>query len=76
MDKGSFQNKIGNRIRQLREMKNISQIELAHLCDFEKSNMNRIEAGKTNPTAYTLYKICTALNITLLEFFSFESLEN
>lgn len=62
-----FQNKLGKRIRALREMKGISQQELASMCDFEKSNMSRLEAGRTNPTVLTLLKICDALSITLPE---------
>lgn len=67
MDKKSFQIAIGKRIRQLREEKNISQVELAALCNFEKSNMSRLEAGNTNPTAFTLYKIAQNLNVSLSE---------
>ncbi|QEE49122.1 helix-turn-helix transcriptional regulator [Flavobacterium alkalisoli] len=72
LDKQDFQNRIGNRIRQLREAQKISQVELAHLCNFEKSNMNRIEAGNTSTNTFTLYKICLALGISMKEFFSFE----
>lgn len=72
LEKQDFQKKIGKRVRQLREVKNISQVELAYLCDFEKSNMNRIEAGNTSTNTYTLYKICNALEINLRDFFDFE----
>jgi len=37
------------------------------MCDFEKSNMSRLEAGNTNPTIYTLYKISLALEIELVD---------
>jgi transcriptional regulator with XRE-family HTH domain len=60
-----FQHKLGKRIKALREMKGISQQELASMCDFEKSNMSRLEAGRTNPTVVTLLKICDALSIDL-----------
>ena len=46
--------KIGLNIKILRESKNISQQDLAAMCDFEKSNMSRIEAGRTNLTIGTL----------------------
>ena len=65
MNKKDFQIALGNRIRQIREAKNISQTELGNLCDIERSNMNRIEAGNTNPTAYTLYKISKNLKVSL-----------
>jgi transcriptional regulator with XRE-family HTH domain len=68
--------KLGQRIRLLREQKDVSQQELAFLCDFEKSNMSRIEAGRTNPTFLTLLKICSALSIKLSELLTFEELEN
>ncbi len=60
---------IGSKIKTLRELKGITQQELAAMCNFEKSNMSRIEAGRTNPTLLTLNKICLALNIELTELF-------
>ncbi|WP_435522914.1 hypothetical protein [Chryseobacterium indoltheticum] len=42
MDKKEYQVAIGKRIKQLREKKNISQVELAALCNFEKSNMSSV----------------------------------
>ena len=56
---------IGNRIRELREDKNISLQDLCDYCDFEKPNLVRIEKGRTNPTLWTLYKISAALKIEL-----------
>lgn len=58
---------IGHRIKYLREQKGISQQDLAALCNFEKANMRRIEAGRTNPTIYTLHKISQALSVSLPE---------
>ena len=57
LDKKNFQIALGKKIRQLREEKNISQTELGNLCDIERSNMNRIEVGNTNPSSYLLYVI-------------------
>ena len=59
--------KIGLKIRELRLEKNISQQDLAAACNFEKSNMSRIEAGKTNLTIGTLLKICEVLNVKLID---------
>lgn len=67
MSKEHYQKLLGNRIKQLREQKKMSQQELASACDFEKSNMSRIEAGNTNPTYYTLVKVAQALDIKLSE---------
>ena len=68
-----FQKKLGKRIKTMREDKGISQQELASLCDFEKSNMSRIEAGRTNPTIGTLLKISNALNISITVLVDIES---
>lgn len=64
---------IGSRIRLLREAKGISQQDLAALCNFEKSNLSRLEAGNTNPTVLTLLKISKALGITLSELLNIPS---
>ena len=59
--------KIGARIKEIRELKNISQQDLAASCNFEKANMSRIEAGRTNFTISTLLKISSALNTTIAD---------
>ena len=67
MDKKSALVRIGANIRKIREEKCISQQDLAAVCNFEKSNMSRIEAGRTNLTVGTLLKICEALNVKLAD---------
>jgi len=67
MDKKNTLLRIGLNIRKIREEKNISQQDLAAACNFEKSNMSRIEAGKTNLTIGTLLKICEALQVELVD---------
>ena len=63
MDKEALLKHIGNRIKEIRTASQVTQQELAALCDFEKSNMSRIETGKSNFTVGTLLKIATALNV-------------
>jgi len=64
--------RIGMKIKELREEKNISQQDLAATCNFEKSNMSRIEAGRTNITIGTLLKISEALNVKLNDIIDIE----
>lgn len=64
--------KIGSRIRLLRDAKGLSQQDLAALCNFEKTNMSRLEAGRTNPTISTLYKISQALDVKLSDLLSID----
>ncbi len=72
MNKEELQKIIGNRIKLLRESKGISQQVLAAMCNFEKGNMSRIEAGRTNPTLTTLYKISQSLGVKIIEIVDFE----
>ena len=64
--------KIGDKIKELKELKNLSQQDLAALCNFEKSNMSRIEAGRTNLTIKTLFKISNALKVPLKDLVSID----
>lgn len=61
--------KIGTRIRILREAKNMNQQDLADLCNFDKSDMSKLESGKANPTIKTLLKISIALEVKFSELF-------
>jgi len=72
MKKEQLQQKIGFRIKELRESKGISQQILAAKCNFEKSNMARIEAGRTNCTIFTLFKISEALEVSLSDVITIE----
>ncbi len=51
--------------------KNISQQDLASKCNFEKSNMSRLEKGNANATLSTLEKVCNALQVDYIELFKF-----
>lgn len=63
---------IGEKIRFIRESKGITQQDLAAACNFEKANMSRIEAGRTNPTISTLYKISQALGVKITDLVDVE----
>lgn len=56
---------IAKKIKEIRQSKGLSVQEVAYRCDIERSNLSRLEAGKTNMTIKTLCIICTALNIKL-----------
>ena len=67
----TIQVKVGKQIKKLRDLKGISQQDLAAKCNFEKSNLSRLEAGKVNPTLSTLEKVAYALEINIIELFNF-----
>lgn len=56
---------ISSRIRELRKEKKLTVQELAYRCDMERSNLSRIEAGRTNLTIRTICIICNALEVGL-----------
>jgi transcriptional regulator with XRE-family HTH domain len=67
----AFLKKLGKRIKTIRKEKKISQVNLGYSCDLDKSNMNRIEAGNTNPSVLLLKKISNELGVSLNELFDF-----
>ena len=72
MSKEELFKQIGLKIRELRERKNFSLQEFSDKIDIEYSNLIRIEKGRTNPTLGTLYKICQALNVKLIDIVNVE----
>lgn len=59
--------RITQKIKALRTAKGLSIQELAYRCDMERSNLSRLEAGRTNMTIKTLTIICNALEIDIRE---------
>ncbi len=56
---------ISNKIKELRKERKLTVQELAYRCDMERSNLSRIEAGRTNLTVKTICIICNALCVSL-----------
>ncbi len=61
---------IGKRIAQLRELNNIKAKDLADQAGITKVYLSYIEHGTKKPTLDMLEKICSALGVTMPEFFS------
>ena len=66
--------KIGTRIKILREAKNMTQQDLADLCNFDKADMSKIESGKANPTIKTLLRISQAIDVKFSDLFQIEDI--
>ncbi len=65
--------KIGKRIKGLREEKELKQEELAWQSNVDRTYLNHIETGKRNITVASLQKIVVdGLKITLSDFFNHE----
>lgn len=68
--------KIGERIKVLREQRSLSMRELAAKSDVSASFVSKIESGKASPTVVSLMKLLDAMDIGLHEFFQTDSEEN
>ena len=71
MKDSDYLKKVGQNIKKIRISKGIKQVDLAYECDFEKQNMQRIEAGKTNFTMKTLLKISKSLDVSVIDLINF-----
>lgn len=71
VEKSEILMSVGKKIKELREAKALSQIDLVGKIEgkIDTTNISRIESGRTNPTLYTLYRIATALEVDIKEFF-------
>ncbi len=67
---------IGNRIKELRKNKKLTQDELAEMVGIEPRNILKIENAQTFPRAATLDKIIEALEISYEYFFQFSHIQN
>lgn len=56
---------IASNMKKLRQSRKMTVQELAYRCEMERSNLSRIEAGKTNLTIKTICTICNALGAEL-----------
>lgn len=61
--------KLGQRIRKLRNEKGISQEKFALLIDMDRTYFASVESGKRNISIVNIEKIANGLNISLEELF-------
>lgn len=62
--------KIGLRIRQLRQEQHLSQEAFADVCELDRTYISSIEKGRRNVSIVNLEKIANALNINLSTLFN------
>ena len=57
--------KLGERIREMRSRKNLSQEEFAQAAELDRSYIGQIERGERNLSFNNLHKIAAAFDISL-----------
>ncbi|RTY70611.1 helix-turn-helix domain-containing protein [Flavobacterium sp. LB2P53] len=62
--------KIGDRIKELRKAKDLSQEALANIAEVDRTYMTKVETGKRNVTVKILDKIIIALGTDFMTFFN------
>jgi transcriptional regulator with XRE-family HTH domain len=55
---------IGNSIKELRQSRGLSQIQLAETAMITQASLSNIENGKKRPNSTTLKRICNSLSIS------------
>lgn len=76
MEKLELLKTVGRKIKEIRESKGLTQVDLVGKIEGEidTTNISRIESGRTNPTIFTLYRIAIALEVSLKELLDIEEL--
>lgn len=60
---------LGQKVKQYRALKGLTQVELAFDAEVERSRISKIERGHINPSLLTLATLCYCLDITLPTLF-------
>jgi len=68
----NIKSKIGQRLRELRKQKGLSQEKFSFECDLDRTYIASIEQGKRNVSIENIEKIATALDMSVLDFFNCE----
>ncbi len=67
-----YKKEMGRHLKRIRELKGLSQLDLAARCNLEKTAISRIENGRTNVTLKTSIIITSGLEVELWELYNFK----
>jgi len=68
--------KLGQRIKELRETANMSQKDLSYAADLDRSYIASVENGQRNVSIVNIEKIANALGVSVKDFFKSKNFEN
>jgi transcriptional regulator with XRE-family HTH domain len=71
----NIKEKIGARMKELREAKGLSQKDVAYAADLDRSYIASVESGARNISSVNIEKIAKALQISVRTFFNDEKFE-
>lgn len=64
-----IQEAFGNRVKEIRQKRKLSQEKLANLAEIDRTYMTSVENGRRNISIQNIEKLLSALGITYSEFF-------
>ena len=70
MEKEVLLKKLGERIREIRKEKGITQVKLAHTIGKDQQSIQRLETGNINPSYYYLCEIAVGLDTSVANLVS------
>jgi transcriptional regulator with XRE-family HTH domain len=65
-----IQKRFGERVRELRKQKGLSQEALALACELDRTYIGGVERGERNISLVNIYKIAGALSVPTKELFN------
>lgn len=72
----TIQEKFGQRVKELRLAKNLSQERLANIAEIDRTYMTSLENGRRNVSLQNIEKVVYALGVSVPEFFAAEIFQN
>lgn len=75
MDKSDDLKKLGQRIKELRLQRGMSQAKFAVSISKDQQSIFKVEAGQFNPSYIYLLELARGLNISLSELLDFDKIE-
>lgn len=74
MNKQEILKKVGQKIREIRISKGLTQVELVAKMEIttDPNNISRLEAGRSNITLFTIYRLSEALEVPMKDLLDIE----
>ena len=65
---------LGKRIKAIRKTRGLTQEKLPEMIDIEPSSLSGIESGRFYPSLHVLEKIANVLEVELIDFFKYSTI--